>query len=72
MAKATNKLCLMVLNLKARLDQLMKNEQGDTNIIAIILILAVVIALAIVFRTQLTALFNKVWSSLFSNVDNVL
>lgn len=46
-----------------------KNEQGDTNIIAIILILAIVIALAIVFRSQLTALFNRIWSGLFGQVD---
>lgn len=47
-----------------------KNEQGDTNIIAIILILAIVIALAIVFRSQLTALFNRIWSGLFGQVDS--
>lgn len=46
-----------------------KNEQGDTNIIAIILILAIVIALAIVFRSQLNALFNRIWSGLFGQVD---
>ncbi len=46
-----------------------KNEQGDTNIIAIILILAIVIALAIVFRSQLSALFNRIWSGLFGQVD---
>ena len=47
-----------------------KNEQGDTNIIAIILILAIVIALAIVFRSQLSALFNRIWSGLFDQVDS--
>lgn len=46
-----------------------KNEQGDTNIIAIILILAIVIALAIVFRRQLNALFTRIWDGLFGQVD---
>ena len=48
------------------------NGEVKANIIAIILILAIVIALAIIFRNQLTSLFNRIWSSLFSNVDNVL
>ena len=54
------------------MSKLWKNESGEANIIAIILVLAIVIALAIIFRNQLTALFNKIWNSLFSDVDNVI
>lgn len=43
----------------------LSEERGDTNIVAIVLILAVVIALAIIFRTRITALLNN----LFDSVD---
>ncbi len=43
----------------------LSEERGDTNIVAIVLILAVVIALAIIFRTRITALVNN----LFDSVD---
>jgi flagellin-like protein len=72
MSKLMNKLCMKGLQAQKKLQKLWSDERGETNIIAIILILAIVIALAIIFRTQLTALFNKIWSSLFSNVDNVI
>ncbi len=70
MSKLTNRIYFK--SLQAKLSKLLKNESGESNIIAIILILAIVIALAIIFRNQLTALFNKIWNSLFSNVDNVI
>lgn len=52
--------------------KLMRNEKGDTNIIAIILILAIVIALAVIFKDKLTDLFNKIWDNTFDNVDKAL
>ena len=72
MSKLANKLYFMALGAKEKALKLLKNESGEANIIAIILVLAIVIALAIIFRNQLTALFNKIWNSLFSDVDNVL
>lgn len=72
MLNLADKLYFKAMMAKAKASQLWKDEKGDTNIIAIILILAIVIALAIVFKNQLTALFNKIWSSLFNDVDNAL
>lgn len=72
MSNLVDKLYFKAMMAKAKVSQLWKDEKGDTNIIAIILILAIVIALAIVFKSQLSALFNKIWSSLFTNVDQAL
>lgn len=72
MSKLANKLYFKALGAKEKALKLLKNESGEANIIAIILVLAIVIALAIIFRNQLTALFNKIWNSLFSAVDNVI
>lgn len=72
MTKLVNKLYFKGLQMKENVRKFLTNECGETNIIAIILILAIVIALAIIFKNQLSALFNKIWNSLFANVDNVL
>lgn len=72
MLKIMNKMYFKGLSVLGKAKTALKDERGETNIIAIIIILAIVIALAIVFRNQITALFNKIWNSLFSNVDNVI
>ena len=72
MSKLASKLYIKGLMAKEKLNKLMKNESGEANIIAIILVLAIVIALAIIFKNQLTALFNRIWGSLFSEVDSVI
>ena len=56
---------------KQKLTKALTSESGEANIIAIILVLAIVIALAIVFKNQLTTLFNKIWGGLFADVDNI-
>lgn len=55
---------------KDRIVSLMKNERGETNIIAIIIILAIVIALAIVFRKAIGNLFNSIWDGITNDVAN--
>ena len=71
MKEMMTKLYVTCLMATTDFKKFLKNEQGDTNIIAIFLILAIVIALAIVFRTQLTALFNNIWSRIFERAENI-
>lgn len=71
MSKLANRIYFKGLQARMKLSKLWKNESGEANIIAIILVLAIVIALAIIFKNQLTALFNKIWNGLFQNVDNI-
>lgn len=72
MQALVNLIILKSLFVKDKAKSLLTNERGEANIIAIILVLAIVIALAIIFKNQLSSLFNRIWSSLFGNVDNVL
>lgn len=67
-----NKIYFKGLSVLEKIKASLKDERGDTNIIAIIIILAIVIALAIIFRNQIMALFNKIWNGLFNNVDNAI
>ena len=71
MSNLANKIYIKGLMAKQKISKLWKNESGEANIIAIILVLAIVIALAIVFKNQLTQLFNKIWGGLFADVDNI-
>lgn len=47
-----------------------QEERGDTNIISIVVILAIVLALAVVFKGNLTSLFNNIWSKVTSSATN--
>ena len=51
-----------------KIDELVHDEKGEVNIIAIIIILAI----AIIFRQQIKALFDKIWGSIQSNSDDAL
>lgn len=47
-----------------------KDEQGDTNMISIIIILVIVVALAIVFRKNIAALANNLWNQIFTDTND--
>ena len=72
MAKIMNKIYFKGLSVLGKAKSALKDERGDTNIIAIIIILAIVIALAIIFRTKIIELFNMIWGGLSENVNNAV
>lgn len=43
-------------------------EDGEANIIAVILVLAVVIILAVVFKDNIASIFNSIWTNIFDNL----
>ncbi len=49
---------------KMKMDSFLKNEKGEANIIAVILILAIVIALVVIFRKSITKMVNQIWSEI--------
>ena len=65
MLKFLNKIYFKSINL-------LRNESGETNIVALILILAVIVALFILFSDKLTEMFNKIWGSLFEDSSDVI
>lgn len=70
--KIDNALLRAKLSVQNRAAEVLTNERGDTNIIAIILILVVVIGLVIIFRDQLTSLVQRIFGSINEDVDGVL
>lgn len=49
--------------LNQKLEELM-SEEGDTNFVSIILIMVIVIAIAVIFKDQLTAAVENVFGQL--------
>lgn len=70
MSKLTNKLYFKALAVKNNAIKFLKNEKGDTNFISIIIILAIVIALAVIFKSKITTIFDNIWSKIGSDVNN--
>ena len=47
-----------------------EEERGETNIIAIILLILVVVGLVVIFRTQITNLINSLFGKVNDSVDS--
>lgn len=61
-----------LMKAKAKIIAAFHDEKGEVNMIAIILIVIIVIALAAVFRDQITAVVNKMFGKVnedFGNFD---
>lgn len=52
---------------KKFMDKLFRKENGEANIIAVILVLAVVLLLVVIFRKNIFALFNNIWDAISNN-----
>ncbi len=57
---------------KEKLCKMMVKENGEANIIAIILVIAIVVALAIIFKDKITSLFNSIWAKIVNKTNTVI
>lgn len=55
----------MLENIKLAAKNFFDKEDGDVNIVAIVFLIAVAVALALIFKEQVTSLIN----SLFGNIN---
>lgn len=56
---------------KAKMKQMLTEEVGGTEIIAVVIILVVVIALGIVFKDNIISIVNNIWSKVFGQDSGV-
>lgn len=65
---------LIGMQLRARrfLSQLAEEERGDTNFVAIIVIIVILMAIAVIFKDQLEKMINKVFFNLGNFIDKGL
>ena len=72
MSKLVNKMCFKALAAKDKVMNVLRNEKGETNLVAIILILAVVIALVVIFKDYLVDLFDSIWESIGGDAEDAM
>ncbi|MBQ4260124.1 MAG: hypothetical protein IJB84_07705 [Lachnospiraceae bacterium] len=72
MSNLVNKMYFKALYMKSKAMNALKNERGEANLISIILILAIVIALALVFKDNIKKLFDQIWGSMFEDTTSGL
>ncbi len=65
-------LVLQGLIVKEKARAVLTNERGEANLIAIILVLAIVIALAIIFRGAIKDLFDSIWGTFEGDVNQAV
>lgn len=65
------KIYFMGCNAKNKAMDLFKKENGETNIIAIVLLIVIVIALAVIFRDSITALVQRLLNKVTTNAEGV-
>ena len=55
---------------KNKVASFFKDEKGEVNIIAIIVILAIALALAVIFRNQIVKLFDQIWGGIWGDANS--
>lgn len=66
--KCLSFMIMMQLRMMGMLNDLKKEERGASDIVAIVLVIVIIIAVASIFKTQLTAAMNKVMDRLIEFV----
>lgn len=65
-----NYLWRMKENAREAVHDFLTDEQGDTNMISIVIILVIVIALAAIFRKNIAAMVKAMWENISKNVKD--
>ncbi|MBQ7120839.1 MAG: hypothetical protein IJO03_01110 [Clostridia bacterium] len=59
-----NFLIAKYVDAKFKMESFFKGEKGEANIIAVILVLAIVIALVLIFRKNITQMVDSIWEGM--------
>lgn len=57
---------------KGRIKEFWKQEKGGSEIVAVIVLIAVVMLLAVLFKEQLANLVTTIWNSINANAGGVV
>lgn len=72
MQKINNFLIAQYVAAENNIRNYLKGEKGEANIIAVILVLAIVIALVVVFRKNIEEIVNQIWGSIRGNLGDAV
>lgn len=58
---------IQVTLLKNKVAHFFKDEKGEVNIISMIVILAIALAISVIFRDEIVKLFDQIWGDIWSD-----
>jgi hypothetical protein len=62
----------MLFAAKKKLMDFMNNEEGDVNIVSIVVLIGIAVALAVIFRKQIVNLLNNLFSVINQNATDAV
>ncbi len=62
----------MILKAKLAIYDVIHNEKGEVNIVAIVVLIGIAVLLAIFFRKQIEKLLNTLFSSIENNANKAI
>lgn len=62
----------MFLNAQLKVERFFKNEDGEVNIIAIVVLIGIAILLALIFKDRIAELINSLFDTIDQNAQNAV
>lgn len=67
-----NMLNMFLLTLKLRAEEFFTNEDGDTNIVSMVVLIGIAVLLAIVFKDAIGSLIESLLETITKNAEDVV
>lgn len=67
-----NMLMGMVLKAQSKVESFFKKEDGEVNIIAIVVLIGIAILLALIFKNRIATLINSLFDTIDQNAQNAV
>lgn len=57
---------------KSKMNQIIRDERGEVNIVAIVILIGIAVVLAIVFKDAISTLINNLLNQISGNANNAI
>lgn len=61
-----------IMQIKLKIEDFFKKEDGEVNIIAIVVLIGIAILLALIFKGRISQLINELFNTIDSNAQNAI
>lgn len=68
----TSKIMSMMIKAQLKIESFFRNEDGEVNIIAIVVLIGIAILLALIFKDRISALINSMFDTIDTNAQNAI
>lgn len=72
MSIINEKIIKMMIVARCKICEFMSNEDGDVNIVSIVVLIGIAVLLAIIFRKQIENLLNSMFKTIGNNAKNAI